>query len=449
MKTARNSSQTGLGWLSISRLGLIQAALGSIVVLTTSTLNRVMVVELSLAAVIPGLLVGLHYAVQISRPVWGHRSDAGGSRARWIIGGIALLALSGTGAAATTLLFVQSFWLGLVAAMICFLLIGMGIGAAGTSLLALLATHVAPVRRPAAATIVWMMMIAGIVVTAVISGKMLDPFSFDRLIGVTASAGAIALLVSIAAVWGVEKSAAVTTGQDESKAKPAFRDSLRETWADADARQFTIFVFLSMLAYSTQDLILEPFGGLLFNLSPGQTTSLSGLQHGGVFFGMTLVGIAGSVLAGRKPMILRLFTVWGCIFSALALAGLAFAAKTAPAWPLEANIFLLGVANGMFAVAAIGSMMMLAGEGGGSHEGIRMGVWGAAQAISFGLGGVMGTVLIDVMRALTGDATQAFAAVFSFEAMLFFASAALAAKIRPRQMLVELAQPDLPMTAAE
>ena len=47
-----------LSWLSIFRLGLVQMCLGAIVVLTTSTLNRVMVVELALPAVLPGLLVG-------------------------------------------------------------------------------------------------------------------------------------------------------------------------------------------------------------------------------------------------------------------------------------------------------------------------------------------------------------------------------------------------------
>ncbi len=76
----------------------MQTALGAIVVLTTSTLNRVMVVELGLAAVIPGALVGLHYGVQITRPLWGHGSDSGGRRTPWIVGGMALLALAGVGA---------------------------------------------------------------------------------------------------------------------------------------------------------------------------------------------------------------------------------------------------------------------------------------------------------------------------------------------------------------
>jgi BCD family chlorophyll transporter-like MFS transporter len=105
-------------------------------------------------------------------------------------------------------------------------------------------------------------------------------------------------------------------------------------------------------------------------------------------------------------------------------------ALIAPAWPLKANIFVLGVANGAFAVAAIGAMMMLASGGDGASEGIRMGVWGAAQAVSFGLGGFLGTVAIDVTRTLTGDTPLSFAVVFGLEAGLFVAAAAIALLIR-------------------
>jgi BCD family chlorophyll transporter-like MFS transporter len=48
------------GWGRVARLGLVQAALGAIVVLATSTLNRVMVVELALPALLPGVLVAVH-----------------------------------------------------------------------------------------------------------------------------------------------------------------------------------------------------------------------------------------------------------------------------------------------------------------------------------------------------------------------------------------------------
>lgn len=425
------ADRTGLGWLSILRLGLVQAALGSVVVLTTSTLNRVMVVELALAASIPGALVGLHYGVQISRPLWGHGSDIGRGRTAWILGGLALLALAGTGASATTLLYEASTLAGLAASVICFTLIGLGIGASGTSLLAMLASRTTPERRPAAATLAWMMMIAGIVVTAIVSGILLDPYSHGRLVVVTAGVGVTALLVAALAVAGIERRAAVAPSSPRAE-RPSFRQSLAETWADPQARLFSIFVFISMLAYATQDLILEPYAGLFFDMTPGQTTALSGLQHGGVFVGMALVGICGSLLARRRPGILKTFTIAGCIGSGLALTFLAASVWFSPAWPLKANVFALGFANGVFAVAAIGTMMMLAGANGRGREGIRMGVWGAAQAVSFGLGGFAGTVAIDILRLVTGDIGLAFVAVFTVEAMLFLIAAMIAAAVSSR-----------------
>ncbi|MEM6463723.1 MAG: BCD family MFS transporter [Pseudomonadota bacterium] len=429
--TTTPQTESGLSWFSIFRLGLVQAALGSIVVLTTSTLNRVMVVELGLLAVVPGALVGWHYAVQILRPLWGHRSDIGGNRSLWIIGGIAVLALSGTGAAASALVLEQNFVLGIVAAIAAYTFIGFGIGAAGTSLLALMASRTAPQRRPAAATIVWLMMIAGIAVTAIITGQFLDPYSHSRLVAIAAIAGAISLLIAIAALFGIERKPALRAAVDDghSARKPPFLQSLRATMDDPAARLFTVFVFVSMLAYSTQDLILEPYGGFLFAMTPGETTSLSGLQHGGVFIGMLFVGIFGSLLARRWPGILRFFIVGGCLASGLALALLSMSASFAPNWPLTANIVFLGLANGAFAVAAIGCMMTLAGADGKKQEGIRMGLWGAAQAIAFGLGGVMGTIAIDLARAATNDIALSYAIVFAAEAVLFVISAVIASQI--------------------
>ena len=77
------------GWIGIARLGLVQACMGAVVVLTTSTLNRIMVVELALPALLPGILVAFHYLIQVVRPRMGHGSDVGGRRTPWLIGGMA------------------------------------------------------------------------------------------------------------------------------------------------------------------------------------------------------------------------------------------------------------------------------------------------------------------------------------------------------------------------
>ncbi|MEL6818329.1 MAG: BCD family MFS transporter [Pseudomonadota bacterium] len=426
--TQRPVQRYGLSWFGIIRLGLVQASLGAIVVLTTSIMNRILVVEIGLAAMIPGILVGLHYAVQIGRPLWGHAADVGGNRTRWIIGGFALLALAGTLAATAPILFEWSFWAGMLVGIAAYTLIGFGIGACGTSLLALLASRTAPDRRAAAATTVWIMMIVGIIFTSIAASIVLDPYSHTKLLSLTAIAASIALALVTVSISGVERRFAPMRERPASETIN-FREAFSDAWRDPHARLFTIFVFVSMLSYATQDLILEPFGGLLFDMTPGETTALNGQQHSGVLVGMLLVGIAGSVFKRWKSNLLKGFTVVGCVGSGLALAALAFASSTAPQWPLELNVMLLGFMNGMFAVAAIGTMMTLASNGDKSREGIRMGLWGAAQAIAFGLGGFAGTVILDAVRWMTDNIALSFTVVFSVEALLFLASAIIALRI--------------------
>ncbi len=425
------------GWLSIARVGLVQAALGAMVVLTTSTLNRVMVVELALPAMLPGFLVALHYMVQMARPRMGFGSDVGGRRTPWIIGGMAVLATGGVLASVATAWMGTNRPAGIAMAVLAFVVIGLGVSASGTSLLVMLAKRVDDGKRAAAATVVWMMMISGFAVTAGVAGKLLDPYSPERLVGITAAVCALAFVVALLAVYRLE-GAALPKQLDENAAiaKPTFTQALSEVWAEPAARRFTIFVFVSMLAFSAQDLILEPFAGTVFNFTPGQSTQLSGVQHGGVLAGMILVALAGLVGArwGHKPGLrhvgsLRGWTVGGCVASAVALAGLSVAGFTGPGWPLLATVFCLGVANGAFSIGAISSMMRLAGQGRQAREGVRMGMWGAAQAISFGLGGFMGTVASDVARWVIASPGAAYASVFGLEALLFVVSAVLAWRV--------------------
>jgi MFS transporter, BCD family, chlorophyll transporter len=320
-----------------------------------------------------------------------------------------------------------------VLALLAYAMIGAGVGASGTSLLALLATRVAPARRPAAAATTWVMMILGIVVTAGVSGQLLDPFSPERLANVAGGIVLLAFLITVAAVYGVEGRAPPLPPK-QTPATTNFKDAIAGVWADPAARHFSIFIFVSMFAYSTQDMILEPMAGLVFGFTPGQSTSLSGVQHMGVLLGMILVGVGGGAFRGKSDLAMRRWIVGGCIGSAVALGGLCVAVLAGPGWPLSATIFILGFANGVFAVAAISAMMDLAGAGGGGREGIRMGLWGAAQAIAFGMGGFTGAVGLDTARALLPSTADAFVLVFAGEAVLFIAAAVLALRIGARKM---------------
>jgi len=420
-------TQAPLSWLSIIRVGLVQSALGGVVALTTSTLNRVMVVEFALPAMLPAALVAWHYAIQLSRPRWGYASDMGHRRTPWIIGGMGALALGGLLATNATVMMESSPLAGILLGVLAFTMIGAGVGASGTSLLALLASRTAPQRRPAAAATTWIMMIVGIVITAGVSGALLDPFSPQRLALIASGIVGIAFLLTLFAVWGIEGEPEKPA--ESEQAKPPFAQVLRETWTDPLARRFTIFVFVSMLAYSAQDLILEPFAGLVFNMTPGQSTQLASVQNGGVLLGMILVGVCGARFGDKKRAWMRQWTVAGCIGSAAALVALACASAVGPAWPLQPTVFALGFANGVFAVSAIGSMMGLAGAGTASREGVRMGVWGAAQACAFACGGFAGAAGVDILRALLPQDSSAFLIVFSLEAALFTFAALLAARL--------------------
>jgi BCD family chlorophyll transporter-like MFS transporter len=410
-------------------------------VLATSTLNRVMVVELALPAIVPGVLVAMHYVVQLLRPRMGFGADQTGRCSPWIVGGMAVLASGGLlGAYAVTVVPV-SLANGMVLAVIAFAMIGAGVSACGTSVLVLLAKRVGDQRRAGAATLVWLMMIAGFAVTAGTAGKLLDPYSPERLLQVAASVSLIAFMLTCVVLIRLETAArsapqasqfsspgALQTRGDTSAA--SFLAALRQVWHEPAARHFTLFVFVSMLAFNAQDLILEPFAGTVFAYTPGQSTQLSGLQHSGILIGMLLVAAAGSGrVLGRRLGSLRFWTVSGCIASGLALAGLVVAAVAGPGWPLDANVVLLGAANGAFSIAAIASMMRLAGEGTARREGTRMGLWGAAQAIAFGFGGLLGTALSDLARLLLNDVALAYGTVFALEALLFVVSARMALRI--------------------
>lgn len=418
----------GIGWFTIIRLGAVQAAIGAMVMLATSLLNRVMVVEYGIAAAIPAALVAWHYAVQLSRPLWGHRSDRAARRSPWIVGGLSILALGILAAIDATVMLAGGGILPFALAITGFTMIGFGVGMAGTALLALLASRVSEARKPASAAISWTMMVAGIVIAAGVSGAWLDPFSEVRLAVVTSLVVLAAFCTAMLALAGVEANSRPVAPARGDAAQPDFGATLRAIWADTQARRFTGFVFVSMIAYSMQDLVLEPFAGLMFGFTPGQSTSLAGVQHSGILVGMLLAGLGGTLHARRYGQNPRLWIMLGCFGSAAMLAGLALAASVGPGWPLAANVFGLGFTNGIFAVAAVGAMLGMASDGSGS-EGARMGVWGAAQAIAFGSGGLAGAMIVDLLRS-RGPDSLAFTTVFAAEAAMFVIAALVAVGTR-------------------
>lgn len=176
----------GLRARDVARLGLAQVAVGAVAALILSTLNRVMVVELRLPASVPSALVALHFAVQLARARLGFACDRAGQggRARWVAGGGLLLGAGAALAAAGTALVGTSRAGGLAVCVVAYAAIGLGLSATGTALLAAAAERAAPAQLGRVAASLWIMMIAGIVVSSVVTGHLLDPFGPARLVAV-------------------------------------------------------------------------------------------------------------------------------------------------------------------------------------------------------------------------------------------------------------------------
>lgn len=419
------SGEQRTAWGNVARCGLAQMAIGAVAALMTSTLNRVMVVELSLPATVPSLLVALHFIVQATRSRFGYESDRLTNRAPLVIGGTLVLSLGGVLASAAVALTASSRLGGLALAIAAFTMIGLGMSAAGTALLALVAERVPARHRGGSAALLWIMMIFGIAVTAGSAGSLLDPFSMSRLIVVTSIVCGVALLLATVGVTGLEKRwPRVTALSPAPTPAPNFATAWREVSHEESTVRFALFVFVAMLAYSMQDLILEPFAGRVFGLTPGASTRLSGSQHAGVMLGM----IVAAFLSARWGA-LRIWAGAGCAASAIALATLSLLPASAGAEALRATVFMLGVSNGVFAVGALGAMMAMTTGPKGDGVGLRLGVYGAAQALAYGIGGTLGGMASDVAIALVGSPRLGYSAVFAVEAALFVASAWLAMRV--------------------
>ncbi|WP_299733615.1 MFS transporter [uncultured Tateyamaria sp.] len=401
-----------VGWGTLARLCLVNAAIGGLAALPVNLFNRLMTVELALPALLPGLLVALHYGVQLTRPVWGHRSDIKGGRTPFILGGMAVTGAGVLGAAWGISVAETSVPMALFVWLVSYIAIGLGIGAAGTSFLALLASA-SGARKGGVATTAWLFLIAGAIAASIGTGFALEPYSPARLVSVVAVVVVIACVLSIIATLGVEARAGNVAERDDAP----FRTALRQTWADPVARRFTGFVFLSILAFYLSELILEPFAGHIHDLGPEDSTKLSGGKDGAALLGMVGAGVLSQLRIGS----LRFWGIAGCVISALGLLGLG------AGLPLVPSTVVLGLGNGLFVVGAVGSMMQLAAAH-AKATGTRMGVFGAAQAIAAGLAGLVATGMLDLTRLILPDAA-AYASVFTLEAILFLAAAVMAASV--------------------
>ncbi len=433
-----------MNWFSILRLGLVQLCIGSSVVIPLSTLNRLMKVELALPATIAGFLIALHYAVQLSRVNWGYLSDKTQNRSQWIIFGMLILGIGGVLASASIPLIGSNFAYGIMLALFAYTLIGFGVGAAGTPLLALLASYSSKSQKGFAASITFLMMILGLAITGITAGIILDPYSHQKLIKITASLAIITNILSYLSLKNLEKTLRNNADAQTPNAinyNQPFLEGIKKVWLEREARLFTIFIFISMGAFSMQDPILEPFAGEVFGFAVGESTKLDGFHKIGTLIGIILIilclskfriGFAFlSIVKNERLGSEKFWLITGCLFSAFSLFIISLLGLTYrdPAI-LNSVVFLFGISNGVFTAGILGTMLHLASRGSGDNNtGTRMGIWGAAQAYATMIAVFFSTVLVDILGLMMNSVPSVYGIVFLTAASFFIAAAFLGSLI--------------------
>ena len=433
-----------MNWFSILRLGLVQLCIGSSVVIPLSTLNRLMKVELALPATIAGFLIALHYAVQLTRVNWGYLSDKTQNRSQWIIFGMLILGIGGVLASASIPLIESNFAYGIMLALFSYTLIGFGVGAAGTPLLALLASYSSKSQKGFAASITFLMMILGLAITGITAGIILDPYSHQKLIKITTSLAIITNILSYLSLKNLEKTLrnnANARTPDAINYNEPFLEGIKKVWMEREARLFTIFIFISMGAFSMQDPILEPFAGEVFGFAVGESTKLDGFHKIGTLIGIILIILClskfrigfASLSIGKNERLgsEKFWLITGCLFSAFSLFIISLLGLTYrdPAI-LNSIVFLFGISNGVFTAGILGTMLHLASRGSDDNNtGTRMGIWGAAQAYATMIAVFFSTVLVDILGLMMNSLPSVYGIVFLSAASFLIAAAFLGSLI--------------------
>ncbi len=412
------------------RLSLFQVTVGMAVVLLIGTLNRVMIVELRVPAWLVAVMISLPLVFAPLRAVVGFRSDTHKSVLGWRrvpylwfgtmlqFGGLsimpfALIILSGDTSAPP--------WFGQAAAALAFLLVGAGLHTVQTVGLALATDLAKPETQPKVVALLCMMLLVGMVASALLFGALLAHFSEVRLIQVVQGSAVATMALNGLALWKQEARDPARTAAN--LARPTFIETWRSFNRNVQARRRMVALGVGTVAFSMQDVLLEPYGGHVLGLPVGATTAMTALLAIGGLFGFG----TGARLLGRGADPYRLAGS-GAMAGLAAFCAVVFAAPFAAPGLFAAGVTGIGFGAGLFAHCTLTAAMQSAGRG---QVGLVLGIWGAVQASAAGCAVAAGGLIRDGVSALaeTGAlgrtlATPAtgYVAVYVIEIALLFAT---------------------------
>jgi MFS transporter, BCD family, chlorophyll transporter len=410
-----DAASEGLSLPQLLRLGLFQVSVGMATVLLLGTLNRVMIVELSVAASVVALMIALPVVSAPFRALLGHKSDnhkswIGWKRipylwfgSLWQMGGLAimpfaLILLSGNQTTGPE-------WAGKALAAVAFLMTGVGMHMTQTAGLALASDRATEETRPRVVALLYVMFLLGMAISAVVLGLLLRDFDNIRLIRVVQGCGVATMVFNLIALWKQEKVKPMTA-EEMAETRPIFHEGWRDLMAGGAAGRLLLVVMLGTMGFQMQDVLLEPYGAEILGLSVSATTWLTACNAIGALVGFVL---AGRWMSNGQDMFRM--SARGILVGVIAFLMVIFAAPLQSTAMFYLGAWFIGLGAGLFAVATLTAAMSLP-EQGVAGRGLVLGAWGAAQATAAGLSIALGGGLRDTVGtyALQGGFGPVFTA---------------------------------------
>lgn len=410
-----------MNWRKVIQFTLVHVGVAITAVPITSTLNRIMIADMQLSALVVGLLVAMPYLLsplQIFVGNWAdHHPLWGRYRSPWILIGGLMASFGCYAAPHAVFLLPDNYALGLAAAMVIFTVWGVGVNVASVSYLSLLSeeSRNQPSWRSRTVSVMFTTMILTTIFTSIGLSRILEPFSQEALYTAFGVIWFIATFAVVFGAAGIEAEAAAGEARRNSADNPAA--ALRALANNATARRFFVYLLLVLISIHAQDVLLEPYGADVLGMSVAATSRLTAIWGVGVLI----------TLVGGLPLVRRIGKKRAANLGAVG-AALGFAAIVATGLLQQVNLFMvavfvLGLGGGLMTVSNLSFMLDMTVAG---AAGLYMGAWGVANFAGQSLGSLSSGLIRDVAYALTGSNVFGYVIVFGLEiaglvvAMLIF-----------------------------
>ncbi len=411
------------------RLGLIHVAVAVSLVPITGVLNRIMIHELGLLASLVALLIVLPHLLAPMQPFIGQYSDEhpilGYRRTPYIAVGLLLCIGGAVLTPFAALAMGSSFWPGLAFAVAAFLLWGLGYNLAVVSYLSLASDLSSEQQRSRTIAVMWFMMIASVIVTAISTGRALDQYSPERLVQVFLACGVVALVLGAVGLVGLEPRIQSEQGTgNRGQASPdrtSARAAIAAVMSNPVARAFFVYLTLLLAAILGQDVLLEPFGAEAFGMSVRETTQLTATWGAATLIALLLQGLLLSRFLSKRAGATLGASVAALGFGLIALSGILNAQAL-----FVPGIAVLGFGTGIATTTNLALMLDMTTP---QSVGLFIGAWGVADAAARGLGNLLAGVVRDLAGLLLGNPVAGYITVFLLEGLMLCVALVLLRRI--------------------